>query len=117
MNKRTFLKNAGLVGLGGMLSMDSLAKMFESVSDMPSKVLAEDEDFWATMRKGYRLKPDFINLENGYYNFIPEQVLEKFIEHVREVNYQGSYYMRTVQVENKKAMAAKLATVAGCSPD
>jgi len=36
---------------------------------------------------------------------------------VREVNYQGSYYMRTVQVENKKAMAAKLAAMAGCSPD
>ena len=117
MDKRTFLKNAGLVGLGGMLSMDSLAGMFKSVSNLSPAELAENEDFWTTMRKGYRLKPDFINLENGYYNFIPEQVLEKFIEHVREVNYQGSYYMRTVQVENKKAMAAKLAAVAGCSPE
>jgi selenocysteine lyase/cysteine desulfurase len=97
--------------------MDSLAKMFRSVSGLSSTDLAGNEDFWATIRKGYRLKPDFINLENGYYNFMPEQVLEKFIEHVREVNYQGSYYMRTVQVENKKAMAAKLAAVAGCSPD
>ena len=117
MDKRTFLKNAGLVGLGGMLSMDSLAKLLDSVSYVPFESLAEDEEFWATIRKGYRLKPDFINLENGYYNFVPEQVLEKFIEHVREVNYQGSYYMRTVQVENKKAMAAKLAAVAGCSPE
>ena len=69
------------------------------------------------MRKGYKLKPDYINLENGYYNFLPEQVLEKFIGHVREVNLQGSYYMRTVQFDNKKSMAAKLAAVAGCSPD
>ena len=117
MDKRTFLKNAGLAGLGGMLSLESLAKMFESVSAVPSAELAKDEDFWTTMRKGYRLKPDYINLENGYYNFVPEQVLEKFIEHVREVNYQGSYYMRTVQFENKKTMAAKLAAVAGCSPE
>jgi len=115
MDKRTFLKNAGLAGLGGMLSLESLARMFESVSAVPSAELAKDEDFWAAIRKGYRLKPDYINLENGYYNFVPEQVLEKFIEHVREVNYQGSYYMRTVQFENKKAMAAKLAAVAGCS--
>ena len=97
--------------------MDGLAKMFESVSAVTPAILAGDEDFWATIRQGYRLKPDFINLENGYYNFIPEQVLERFIEHVREVNYHGSWYMRTKRVEDKKAMAAKLAAVAGCSPD
>jgi selenocysteine lyase/cysteine desulfurase len=117
MDKRTFIKQAGLVGIGGMLSMDGLAKLFESVSDVTPGTVAEDEDFWATIRKGYKLKPDYINLENGYYNFIPEQVLERFIEHVREVNYQGSYYMRNYQLSNKKAMAAKLAAVAGCSPE
>ena len=117
MDKRTFLMKTGLVGLGGMLSLDGLAEMFKSVSALSSTDLAQNEDFWAKIRKGYRLKPDFINLENGYYNFMPEQVLEKFIEHVREVNYQGSYYMRTVQVANKKAMAARLAAVAGCSPN
>ncbi len=117
MDKRTFLKNAGLVGLGGMLSFESLSELVLSVSAAPSAELAGDEDFWASIRKGYKLKPDFINLENGYYNFLPEQVLEKFIGHVREINYQGSYYMRTVQAENKKSMASKLAEVAGCSAD
>ena len=117
MDKRTFLKNAGLAGLGGMLSIDSLAELFNSVSSVSSADLAGDDDFWASIRKGYKLKTDYINLENGYYNFLPEQVLEKFIEHVREINYQGSYYMRTVQFDNKKGMAAKLAAVAGCPPD
>jgi selenocysteine lyase/cysteine desulfurase len=117
MDKRTFIKNAGLAGLGGMLSIDSLAELFRSVSAMSSAELAGDEDFWTSIRKGYKLKPDFINLENGYYNFLPEQVLEKFIGHVREINFQGSYYMRTVQFDNKKSMASKLAAVAGCSPD
>jgi len=117
MDKRTFLKNAGLVGLGGMLSIEGLAELVRSVSAVPASVLAGDEDFWSTMRKGYKLKPDYINLENGYYNFLPEQVLEKYIGHIREVNLQGSYYMRTVQFNNKKSMAAKLAAVAGCSPD
>ena len=117
MDKRTFLRNAGLVGFGGMLSMDSLAELVKSVSDVPSALMAGDEDFWASVRKGYKLKPDYINLENGYYNFLPEQVLEKFIGHVREINYQGSYYMRAVQAENKKSIAAKLAAIAGCSPD
>jgi selenocysteine lyase/cysteine desulfurase len=117
MDKRTFLKTAGLIGLGGMLSIENLSELVKNVSAVSPAKLAGDEDFWATIRQGYKLKPDYINLENGYYNFLPEQVLEKFIAHVREINLQGSYYMRTVQFDNKKAMAAKLATVAGCSPE
>lgn len=116
MDKRTFLKNAGLIGLGGMLSLDSIGNLVKSVSAITPEELSANEDFWETIRKGYKLKPDYINLENGYYNFLPEQVLEKFIGHVREINYQGSYYMRTVQFDNKKAMAAKLASLAGCTP-
>jgi selenocysteine lyase/cysteine desulfurase len=117
MDKRTFIKNAGLAGIGGMLSIETLASLINTTHGMSSGELAEDEDFWASVRKGYKLKPDFINLENGYYNFLPEQVLEKFMDHVREINLQGSWYMRTVQFENKKSMAAKLAALAGCSPD
>ena len=117
MDKRTFLKNTGMVGLGGILGFENLAELVKSVSAISPSELAGDEDFWANVRKGYKIKPDYINLENGYYNFIPEQVLEKFIEHVREINYQGSYYMRTVQFDNKAAMAGKLAALAGCSPD
>lgn len=90
MDKGRFLKKTGLVGLGGILSLDSHGKIFRGVSLVSSGELAVDEDFWATIRKGYRLQPDFINLENGYYNFISEQVLGKYIEHIREVNYLGS---------------------------
>jgi selenocysteine lyase/cysteine desulfurase len=114
MDKRTFLKNAGLLGLGSMLSLENLSALVAGVAHRSTTELAQDEDFWAAIRKGYRLKPDYINLENGYYCFMPDQLLEKFIDHVRAVNYQGSYYMRTVQFENKNAMAAKLATLAGC---
>ena len=117
MDKRTFLRSMGLIGLGGMLSIDSLTELVKSKSSVPSAELAGDEEFWASIREGYKLKPAFINLENGYYNFLPEQILEKFIGHVREINFQGSYYMRTVQFDNKKSMAAKLAALAGCSSD
>jgi selenocysteine lyase/cysteine desulfurase len=117
MDKRTFLKNAGILSAGAVFGMGNLSELMNSVSDLPSSVLAKDEDFWAQIRGGYLIKPDYINLENGYYNFLPKATLEKFIGHVRDINLEGSYYMRTVQFENKKAMAAKLAVVAGCSPD
>ena len=117
MDKRSFLKSAGLLGLGTMIEPGSLARLIESVAEVPFTELAENEDFWKQIRAGYLLNPDFINLENGYYCFLPKQTLESFIKHVREINYQGSYYMRTVQFENKKAMAAKLAALAGCPAD
>ncbi|NOY36743.1 MAG: aminotransferase class V-fold PLP-dependent enzyme [Chlorobi bacterium] len=117
MDKRTFLKNAGFLGIGSMMGLTRLNDLVASVSEIPPAILAEDERFWADIRKGYKLKPDYINLENGYYCFLPEQTLERFITHVREVNYQGSYYMRTVQFENKKKMVEKLAEIAGCSAD
>lgn len=117
MNKRSFLKSLTLLSLGGIPSLKAMDNLVSRVSHLPSEVIAEDEDFWAQVRGGYRLKPDYINLENGYYCFMPKETLERFINHVRDVNYQGSYYMRTVQVDNKKAAAAKLANLAGCSPD
>jgi selenocysteine lyase/cysteine desulfurase len=116
MDKRAFLKMAGLFGIGSMLSLEEITAMAENMSGLSPEEIAQDEDFWAALRSGYKLKPDYINLENGYYCFLPEQTLESFIRHVREVNYQGSYYMRTVQFENKMAMAARLSAMAGCQP-
>ncbi|NOT74043.1 MAG: aminotransferase class V-fold PLP-dependent enzyme [Cyclobacteriaceae bacterium] len=117
MDKRAFLKSASMMGLGGITSFDALEKLIRSVIHLPSEEVAEDEDFWLAIRGGYKLKTDYINLENGYYCILPQETLENFIQHIREINFQGAYYMRTVQHENKKKMAAKLAAVAGCSTD
>ena len=117
MNKRQFIKDIVLTSLATPLGMASMAKSFKQKSHLPAAVLAKDEDFWTSIRNQYLLKPDYINLENGYYNFLPQPILNKFIEHIKEVNYQGSYYMRTVQFDNKKKIAARLAGIAGCLPE
>ena len=117
MNKRSFIKNLALTGIGTPLGLDAMAAYFDSKRNTAAETLASDDSFWKKIREQYLLKPDYINLENGYYNFVPQPILEKFISHVREVNYQGSYYMRTVQFENKKRIAAKLAELGGCSPE
>lgn len=117
MDKRTFLKGMALAGLAAPFSLNGMAEWVGRYNHHPAGMLADREDFWAGIRGSYRLKSDYINLENGYYNIQPEQVLEAFIRHVREVNYEGSHYMRTVQFDNKKAVAAKLAALAGCSSE
>ena len=85
-----------------------------AVKHLNLAVVAGDEDFWMKVRGDYDLKPDYINLENGYYCFMPKQTMEHQIEHLRNINYEGSYYMRTVQRDNKKKVADKVAEIAGC---
>ncbi len=113
MDKRTFLRRLGqLAAVSPFLPLDLHA--FEGVSDTYD---LQGEDFWKRIRGDYTLKPEYINLENGYYNIAPAPTLKKFIEHVNRVNYEGSYYMRTVQWDNKKRIAQRLANWLGCGED
>lgn len=113
MNKRTFIKSLALLGVNLSSTFSSKASNSTSFSEIDFV----SADLWQQIRAGYRLKPDYLNLENGYYCFLPEQTLEKYIEHIREINYQGSYYMRTVQFQNKAKSAAKLAELIGADPE
>jgi selenocysteine lyase/cysteine desulfurase len=117
MDKREFLRSIATLSIGSVSTFTPLKDWINEFSSYPSRSLAENELFWAGVRRGYKLKPDYINLENGYYCFMPEEVLEKYINHIRTINYQAAYYMRTIQFDDKKTMAAKLAAVAGCTAE
>jgi selenocysteine lyase/cysteine desulfurase len=115
MDKRNFIKTISLAALGTPLLASDIPSWVNELQRIPAKQLNGDEEFWQKVRQDYKLKPDYINLESGYYNIIPTPTLNHFIEHAKMVNYEGSYYMRTVQWENKKRMAEKLAAVVGCT--
>ncbi|HXT68871.1 MAG TPA: aminotransferase class V-fold PLP-dependent enzyme, partial [Vicinamibacterales bacterium] len=112
MNKREFLRTSATAGLGLLLG----DRVWARFADVPADRLAEDEAFWTAIRAKYRLKPDYINLESGYYSMQATPVLEAFIAKVREINYLASYYLRTTQVPDKAAARDRLAALAGCSP-
>jgi len=112
MNKREFLRTSAGATLGVLLG-DTVWARF---ADLPPSQLAREDDFWGAVREKYRLKPDYINLESGYYTIQATPVLEAFIAKVREINYQGSYYLRTTQVPDKAAARDKVAVLAGCAP-
>jgi selenocysteine lyase/cysteine desulfurase len=115
-SKRSFLKNMATASATlPFMSFETLEKSFSTIENLTPQEAAENEDFWKEMRKAYRLKPDYINLENGYYSMQSEEVLNAFLTHVRAVNFQASYYMRTRQFDDKLAMRQKLATLLGCS--
>jgi selenocysteine lyase/cysteine desulfurase len=112
MNKREFLRTSAATGLGLLLG----DRIWARYADLPAEQIARDDAFWTAIRAKYRLKPDYINLESGYYSMQATPVLEAFIAKVREINYQASYYLRTTQVPDKAAVRDKLAGLGGCSP-
>jgi len=113
MNKREFLRTLGSASLGVMVAPATL----ERYARMPYAELAQQDAFWATIRGKYRLTPDYINLENGYYSMQAEPVLDAFMGHVRRTNYEASRYMRTAQVPDKLRVRTRLAGLAGCSAE
>ena len=117
MDKREFLRTAG-----GALGSASLGLLFTpaqllAFSRLPVDELAGRADFWDVLRAKYLVPADYVHLEHGYYSMQSQPVLERFIGHVRAVNAQSSRYMRTVQGANKARVQARLAALAGCSPE
>lgn len=116
MKKRTFIKSIGAFGLIPFFNFPS-DKFFESSLMDSLKVSNTDDDLWGNIRSHYKLNPEYINLESGYYNIIPKPTLNHFIEHVKKVNYQGSFYMRNYLEKNKARVTEKLAVLVGCQKE
>lgn len=110
-SKRNFLKSLLLTAT---LPLTVKAK---NIADELPEVWTKEEtgDYWQTIRNDYKLKPDYINLENGYYSIMSQPVLNGYLKDLQTVNMEGSYYMRTVQFENKHRTKERLAKLLGCS--
>ena len=113
LNKRNFLKSLLLFSA---IPFTSKAKSI--LDEIPDELTKEKfDDFWLEIRSDYKLKPDYINLENGYFSMMSQPVLEKYLTDVRMINTEASYYMRTVQFTNKQKVNDRLAELLGCSSD
>ncbi|MFN8347730.1 MAG: aminotransferase class V-fold PLP-dependent enzyme [Spirosomataceae bacterium] len=112
LNKRQFLQS--LTGLAALptIPLDSLLL---SVRAQTPEQVAQNESFWKEIGKGFTVTKDFIHLENGYYVLASNEVLEAFIQHVRDINPISSRYMRTRQFEDKLAVRKQLAALVGAS--
>lgn len=113
MHKRDFLRTLGGAAIGLALSPAERRLLAAT----PPAALARREDFWTELRARYVVPTDFIHLEHGYYSMQSQPVLERYLQHIRDVNAVSSRYMRTVQYPNKNRVQGKLAALAGCRTD
>ena len=115
MDKRRFIKSLGALSFSPFISANQLSD-FKPISKILPVINNEDE-LWDTVRSHYTLKEEYINLESGYYNIIPNPILEHFINHVKHVNIEGSFYMRKNLNKNKDRVTSELANLVGSTPD
>lgn len=113
MKKRTFLKQMSLAGLSPLVGKSMSDRSF---SQTLPKLPNQEEKLWELVRTQYELHPDFINLESGYYNIIPKPTMDHYIDHLKRVNLEGSYYMRNHRFEDKAQITARVAETFGCDP-
>jgi len=115
LSKRQFLKS--LIGTAALSTWTGLDEALASAATTPALVMAQQEDFWATIRAAYPVTTEFIQLENGYYSLTARPVMDKYLKHIQAVNSVSSYYMRTRQYDDKRVSQTQLAELLGCSPD
>jgi selenocysteine lyase/cysteine desulfurase len=114
MDKRQFLKSITASSLAFPFAGKEFDRILTTYERHSTDTIAQDDDFWSKIRGEYRLKPDYINLENGYFCIAPQSTFDAFLKNIAELNYQGSYYMRTRLADDKIAVRKLLADFAGC---
>jgi selenocysteine lyase/cysteine desulfurase len=115
MDKRNFIKTLGALSFSPLVSTNKLIDFKNLSLTLPH--IKNDDELWKTVRSHYTLKDEYINLESGYYNIIPNPILDNFINHVKHVNIQGSYYMRNDLNKNKDRVTKQLADFVRSTPD
>jgi selenocysteine lyase/cysteine desulfurase len=115
MDKRRFIKSLGALSVSPLISASEISDFKPISKNLP--VINNEDEFWKTVRSHYTLKDEYINLESGYYNMIPDPILDHFINHVKHVNIEGSYYMRKALNKNKDRVTSELANLVGSTPD
>lgn len=123
-NRRKFISQA--TGAAGMAIFSPLLKannlqsleyvVGRNAHRSPAE-LAGDEDFWYYVQQAFTVSPNLINLNNGGVSPQPKTVQEAVEHYNRFSNDAPSYYMWRILDQGKESVRAKLAEIAGCSPE
>ncbi len=118
MNRNQFLKNAAFLGLGPIfpnLSNSNHRTYQEILFEIKKLDFSDpkDEKTWAKAQDLFPKKPDFIQLEHGYFSHAFLNVLEIENKELEIIQKESSYYMRIKQEELLENSRLKLSQYLG----
>lgn len=79
--------------------------------------IARNEPFWRTVAGQFRVSPDFVNLENGYFGSMPEPVRLAYHAHADRLNAENSRLLRTRYRQSADEIAARVAALLGVTKE
>ena len=119
--RRKFIRNmagaAALVPFFETLQGKSFLNAIGQYSDRLPEECATDEEFWYYVQQAYTVSANVINLNNGGVSPQPRVVQEAVERYNRLSNEAPSYYMWRILDQGREPLRAKLADLAGCSPE
>jgi selenocysteine lyase/cysteine desulfurase len=124
IDRKQFLKQSGW-GIAGLSFIDWLEPVeaaeqvaeWQRVRSYKPPEIAQDEQFWQTIRKQFSQDAQLINLNNGAVSPQPKPVQNALIENYRQANRQPSYYYQEKLEEQRDALRASLAEEVDSSPE
>ncbi len=79
--------------------------------------LARDESFWREVAKSYDRTEGILNLEHGYWGKMAKPVQDVYLDAIRMVNVQNSYYARREFDADDAAATHRIARALGVDDD
>lgn len=122
-DRRSFLKMTALAGAFSTNSLfrqvhaEEMGAASSAVSHLDASAVAQNEDFWSVIQRGYSVSTQIINLNNGGVSPAPV-VVQQAVERYNQMTNEGpSYFMWQILDQGREPLRQKLAHLAGTSPE
>ena len=89
----------------------------QRLSKMKPEDALTDDDFWGWVKESYTVSPTLLNLNNGGVSPQPKVVQDAHIRYYQYANEIPSYSMWQILDQGREPLRAKIADLAGCSPE
>lgn len=104
MNRNQFLKNSAILGFGTLIPQKPIAPQklsLEKIEELKQYDFSDptNEEIWQKVQELFPSKPNFIQLEHGYFSHAFKNVINKDGEELQLIQNESSYFMRVKQEE------------------
>ncbi len=118
MLRRRTLTRAMAAGFAAPLSaLTPAARGFELPKAAPNLPIARDESFWAEVGAHYPRTEGILNLEHGYWGQMARPVETAYLDALKRINRQTSYYARRDYATDEHHAIQQIADTLGAQPD
>lgn len=123
-SRRSFIQKSFLTAGGLSLSSlfqksvaEDISEALLSLKELDPLEAAKNEELWARIQQAYTTSTSIINLNNGGISPQPKVVQDAAKRYYTYCNEAPSYYMWRILDQGREPLRAKLADLAGVSPD